>query len=70
MPETSPGYEPEEEEFVIYTMTTVIGSRGGPDGKLVIATEDGRELRITGIRHLDLGTHAERTEITVAEGEA
>ena len=62
------GREPEEEEFVIHTFGLRVGSRSGPDDRdFAVVTEDGRELRIVGVRHphgVGMGT---RAEIVVAE---
>lgn len=65
------GREPEEEEFVIHTFGLRVGSRSGPDGSsLAVVTEDGRELRIVGVRHPRGAGMWTRPEIVVSEEDA
>lgn len=44
-----------------------IDSSGAVTGPLTVVTEDGRPLRIVGVRHPD--GDVQRTEITVADGD-
>jgi hypothetical protein len=63
MSETSPVKSPDDLPVLVGLPMLSIDSNGIPSGELAVVTEDGRRLRVIGVRHLGYN----QAEITVAE---
>lgn len=61
-------FTPHDDLPVLFSLPALsIGSCGVISGPLTVVTEDGRPLRIIGVRHPD--GDVQRAEITVADGD-
>ena len=63
MPKSGPARESDDLPVLFTLPSLSVDSHGVPSGGLTVVTEDGRRLRVTGVR----GTGYNQAEITVAE---